>query len=227
MNRLQLGTCPDSWGVWFADDPLQTPWDRFLDEVAEVGYEWLELGPYGYGFTTDMIISDSAVHEMDLVRWLFDEEIVATSVLRPRPTSKAPQGMQDPLIVLLDMASGILVDVELFANAGYGYEVRAEVVGEAGTLALADTGGGVTITRQGSHSGRVPADWRERFGGAFDAEFTDWLRAVAAGTMTGPGSWDGYAAALVTDRCLQALGTGRRVAVDMPERPDFYAKGQE
>ena len=46
--RLALGTCPDSWGVWFADDPLQTPWTRFLDEVAEVGYEWLELGPYGY-----------------------------------------------------------------------------------------------------------------------------------------------------------------------------------
>jgi inosose dehydratase len=46
--RLRLGTCPDSWGVWFADDPLQTPWHRFLDEVAEVGYDWLELGPYGY-----------------------------------------------------------------------------------------------------------------------------------------------------------------------------------
>ncbi len=46
--RLRLGTCPDSWGVWFADDPLQTPWPRFLDEVAEVGYQWLELGPYGY-----------------------------------------------------------------------------------------------------------------------------------------------------------------------------------
>jgi inosose dehydratase len=48
QTRLRLGTCPDSWGVWFADDPLQTPWTRFLDEVAEVGYQWLELGPYGY-----------------------------------------------------------------------------------------------------------------------------------------------------------------------------------
>jgi len=46
--RLLLGSCPDSWGVWFADDPKQTPWNRFLDEMAEVGYEWLELGPYGY-----------------------------------------------------------------------------------------------------------------------------------------------------------------------------------
>jgi sugar phosphate isomerase/epimerase len=34
--------------VWFADDPAQTPWHRFLDELAEAGYRWLELGPYGY-----------------------------------------------------------------------------------------------------------------------------------------------------------------------------------
>jgi inosose dehydratase len=47
-GRLLLGSCPDSWGVWFADDPRQTPWQRFLDELAGVGYEWLELGPYGY-----------------------------------------------------------------------------------------------------------------------------------------------------------------------------------
>jgi len=47
-RRLRLGSCPDSWGVWFANDPLQTPWQRFLDELAEVGYKYLELGPYGY-----------------------------------------------------------------------------------------------------------------------------------------------------------------------------------
>lgn len=47
-RRLLLGSCPDSWGVWFADDPRQPPWQRFLDELAAVGYEWLELGPYGY-----------------------------------------------------------------------------------------------------------------------------------------------------------------------------------
>lgn len=56
--QLALGTCPDSWGVWFADDPLQTPWDRFLDEVAEVGYEWLELGPYGYLPTDPVQLAD-------------------------------------------------------------------------------------------------------------------------------------------------------------------------
>lgn len=45
---LRIGTAPDSWGVWFADDPGQVPWQRFLDEVVEAGYSWIELGPYGY-----------------------------------------------------------------------------------------------------------------------------------------------------------------------------------
>jgi len=46
--KVRVGTAPDSWGVWFPNDPLQTPWQRYLDEVAAAGYEWTELGPYGY-----------------------------------------------------------------------------------------------------------------------------------------------------------------------------------
>jgi len=57
-RRLALGSCPDSWGVWFADDPHQPPWQRFLDELAGVGYEWLELGPYGYLPTDPARLSD-------------------------------------------------------------------------------------------------------------------------------------------------------------------------
>ncbi len=49
MSRdIYLGSAPDSWGVWFADDPKQTTWERFLDELSAAGYEWLELGPYGF-----------------------------------------------------------------------------------------------------------------------------------------------------------------------------------
>jgi inosose dehydratase len=47
MN-VTIGSAPDSWGVWFPSDPKQTPWNRFMDEVAEAGFEWIELGPRGY-----------------------------------------------------------------------------------------------------------------------------------------------------------------------------------
>ena len=46
--KVTVGSAPDSWGVWFPDDEKQTPWTRCLDEIAEAGYEWTELGPYGY-----------------------------------------------------------------------------------------------------------------------------------------------------------------------------------
>ena len=47
-SRLTLGTAPDSWGVWFADDPPQVTWSQYLDEVPKAGYRWTELGPQGF-----------------------------------------------------------------------------------------------------------------------------------------------------------------------------------
>ncbi|GAA1008159.1 MULTISPECIES: sugar phosphate isomerase/epimerase family protein [Streptomyces] len=58
LDRIRVGSAPDSWGVWFADDPQQVPWQRFLDEVAEAGYSWIELGPYGYLPTDPVRLTD-------------------------------------------------------------------------------------------------------------------------------------------------------------------------
>jgi inosose dehydratase len=57
-SRIRVGSAPDSWGVWFPDDPQQVPWERFLDEVSSCGYEWIELGPYGYLPTDPAQLSD-------------------------------------------------------------------------------------------------------------------------------------------------------------------------
>jgi inosose dehydratase len=48
MATVTVGIAPDSWGVWFADDPRQTPWERYLDEIAQLGFRHTELGPFGY-----------------------------------------------------------------------------------------------------------------------------------------------------------------------------------
>ena len=57
--KLHLGTAPDSWGVWNpGSDPLQTPWQRYLDEVQAAGYKYSELGPFGYLPTDPGIIRD-------------------------------------------------------------------------------------------------------------------------------------------------------------------------
>ncbi|MGP4113545.1 sugar phosphate isomerase/epimerase family protein [Streptomyces sp. 4N509B] len=62
LDRIRVGSAPDSWGVWFPDDPRQVPWRRFLDEVAEAGYRWIELGPYGYLPTDPARLRDELAH---------------------------------------------------------------------------------------------------------------------------------------------------------------------
>lgn len=63
--KVILGSAPDSWGVWFTADAHQTPWSRFLDEVATAGYRWIELGPPGY-LPTDATILQSELERRSL-----------------------------------------------------------------------------------------------------------------------------------------------------------------
>ncbi|HEY2205421.1 MAG TPA: Gfo/Idh/MocA family oxidoreductase [Pseudonocardia sp.] len=176
-------------------------------------------------FTSDMIINDSAVHDIDVARWMFGDEVAAVTVLKPRRNSKAVAALDDPLVLVLEMAGGVLVDCEVMLNASFGYDIRGEVVCEDGTAALSESAGAV-VKRAGSASVRVPADWRERFVTAFDVEFQDWLDTVGTGAdPTGPSSWDGYAATVVCDAALAALAGGRREPVVLRERPALYSGG--
>ena len=171
--------------------------------------------------TTDGVIADTCVHDIDVARFLLDSEVVAAQVFNPRRSSLAAEHLQDPLILLLEMANGALVDVEVAVNIVYGYDIRGEILGETGTVELAESSQ-IIVKRKGEYSGRVPTDWRERFIRAYDTEFHEWITAVAAGTSTGPSSWDGYAATVVTDAGSEAARTGQRVTVSMREQPDLY-----
>jgi myo-inositol 2-dehydrogenase/D-chiro-inositol 1-dehydrogenase len=175
-------------------------------------------------YSGDMPITDTAIHEIDVVRWLLDDEIIAARVLQPRKTSRAHANLPDPLMVLLEMATGAIVDVEVFVTLPYGYEIRCEVVCELGTAALGDDTP-VVLRKDGKRADQVPDDFLERFGRAYERELQEWVDSVAHGKATGPTAWDGYAATAVADSCVAALHTGERVPVRLRERPDFYRDG--
>lgn len=176
-------------------------------------------------YTREMAITDTAVHDFDVVRWLLGEEIVAATVLVPR-RNRHGGDLQDPLLMVLETEGGVLVDVETSVNIRYGYDIRGEVVGEDGTAALADSSP-VIVRREGSYAGRVPVDWRERFLRAYDIELQEWVDTLASGAeVTGPSSWDGHAAAVVSDAAVAALHSGTRTPVVLRDRPGLYAKGR-
>ena len=48
-SRMKLGTAPISWGVCELPDwGVVLPYERVLDEMADLGYAGTELGPWGY-----------------------------------------------------------------------------------------------------------------------------------------------------------------------------------
>jgi len=160
-------------------------------------------------YTSDMAIVDTAVHDFDIARWLLGEELVAIRVL-PAKQNSLGNGLQDPLLMTVESASGVLVNVETSVNIRYGYDIRGEAVGETGTAALA-------------RPGRVPADWRERFAAAFDTELQEWIDTIASRSEpTGPTSWDGYAATVVCDAGVRSLDTRDRVPVVLGDKPTLY-----
>ena len=174
-------------------------------------------------FTGDMTINDSTVHDIDVARWMFDDELAAVTVLKGRVSRKAKAGFHDPLLVILETAGGVLVDVEAMVNAGFGYDIRGEVVCEDGTVELSE-GAGAVVKSAGRYAGRVPATWRERFVTAFDLELQAWVDAVTAGGTTGPSAWGGYATTVACETGLAALSSGKREPIVLRERPDLYSK---
>ena len=172
----------------------------------------------GDHFTSEFMIRDSVVHEVDAVRFLLDEEIASVQVIRGVPTRIAPSGTSDPMLVIFETESGRIVTDEVFVRTEVGYEVRTEVVGETGS-AVIGLDQNLQVKTDGRWGGRLSPGFEERFGAAYDTELQRWVDAARAGSVDGAGTWDGYAAAAVCEAGVEALRTGGKVAVTMQPRP--------
>ncbi|MFL4902345.1 Gfo/Idh/MocA family protein [Streptomyces sp. MMS24-I2-30] len=174
------------------------------------------------GFTSAMLIDSSVSHEIDAARWLLGQELTAVTVLRPTRSGGAPDGLADPQFVVFETEHGALVDVEIFVNCGFGYQVRCEAVCEAGSARIGDEHT-MVVTARGSAREEVAQDYVVRFADAYDRELRAWVDATRRGRVTGPSVWDGYASSVVAEAGVRALETGRRTTVELPRRPDLYA----
>lgn len=172
-------------------------------------------------YTSEMAVSDTMVHDIDVSRWLLDDEVASVRVFAGRRNSKGGD-LRDPILAVMEMSGGALVTVEVSVNIGYGYDIGGEVSGETGVVSLAERNT-ITVKHIDHFEGRVPADWRERFVAAYDAEIQAWMAAAARGGVTGPSAWDGYAIGAVADAALKAADTGGAVAVALVDRPALYA----
>ncbi|MCH6471397.1 Gfo/Idh/MocA family oxidoreductase [Sinomonas terrae] len=126
-------------------------------------------------------ITNSAIHELDSMPWLLGTDVAEVAWISGSKTSAlAPAGLQDPAFMLLRMADGALVTLELFLNADYGYSTRCEVVGERGAASFTE-GPLLEFNVQRLRATDYPADWRPRFADAYRIELQAWIDGLRAG----------------------------------------------
>lgn len=160
------------------------------------------------GGDSSSTILNTTIHELDQIPWIFGAAVTEVSWHAPAPTSLLPH-RQDPQLLLLRTADGALTTVESFVNAVYGYDVRLEVVGERGTLSLADS----TLLVHNSELARsiqYPADWRPRFAAAYRAETQAWVDQIVTGKVsaTMATASDGYRATAVAQAAIASMNLG-------------------
>jgi myo-inositol 2-dehydrogenase/D-chiro-inositol 1-dehydrogenase len=131
--------------------------------------------------TTALLLTNVAVHEIDIIRWLLGEEIVSVGVNFAKTTSKANSHLSDPISVNCHTESGVLVTIDICANSTYGYEVGMEVITENGSLVIENLGQ-LNIaynfklpTRKG---GTLHKDWMGRFKPAYIAELKAFVNSL-------------------------------------------------
>jgi myo-inositol 2-dehydrogenase/D-chiro-inositol 1-dehydrogenase len=170
-------------------------------------------------FTSEMVITNSAVHEIDIVRWLLDDEYAAvTAFMRAGGGKPAPADRQ---FLVFETRRGTVVGVELYLSARYGYDVTAELVCESGTVSLAQHSA-VEMRSFPAQSRAYAPDWRAHFADAYRIQAQSWIDSILSGVPTGASAYDGYVATAVADTCLRAAETGERTPVEILERPAFY-----
>ena len=124
-----------------------------------------------------MAIYDTLIHELDVLRWLLGEDYVSAQVIFPRKSRYALEHLADPQIALLETSGGVRIDVEIFVNCQYGYDIQCSVVGETGIANLPEPES-LLIRHDAKLYSRVLTDWKQRFVTAFDAELQEFIDAV-------------------------------------------------
>lgn len=174
------------------------------------------------GYHNNMLIFDSVVHEIDIVRFLTDSSILSVEVKHLKRNPNSPANLNEPILVLLETESGVVADVEMNVSGRFGYQVKTEAVFQNGIAEIGRTSG-MTLWRDGRYGGEEHSTYTTRFARAYDEQVQRWVRAARNREIDGPSAWDGYLAAAAVEAGVKALASGQREPVTYAPKPVLYS----
>lgn len=176
----------------------------------------------GTGYTTPMAVHDTAIHEIDVLHWLVDDEYESVQVIMPKVTKYSHSKLKDPQIMLMRTKNGVCIDVEVFVNCKFGYDINCEVVCEDGAIKMPSPAY-PSIRKSAAVSTTIDTDCFVRFKDAYDTEVQNWVDCAANGIIDGPTAWDGYLAAITADALVKAQESGKiEPVIAAIDKPEFY-----
>lgn len=172
-------------------------------------------------YTTDMAVNDTAIHEIDIVSWLIGDQYKTAQVIMPKRTRHTRPDLADPQLMILTSDSGIVIDIEVFVNCRYGYDIQCEVCCEDAVIRMPEPSFPL-VRRDAARSVKLETDWKQRFIEAYDVEIQEWLESASKGEVHGPTAWDGYMAAVTADALVKSQSTGAAEPILAGPAPDIY-----
>ena len=170
-----------------------------------------------------LIVTGSAVHDIDSARWLLQQEVEEVFARGRRIDPALGDDAVDLLLLQLSLSGNCLATIEVYISARYGYEVVAEIVGERGAAVTAQPELAI-LRRQNQRTAAVHGEWLERFRDAYVIELEQWLQALCGGSFTGASAWDGYVALVIAEACIGSLDAGQAQSIQLPAKPGLYSE---
>jgi len=174
--------------------------------------------PAAYVATSGGIFRDMTIHDLDMARFLLGEEPVEVSAIGSRIVDPELEQYADYDTVMLQMktANGKQCHINNCREAVYGYDQRIEVFGSTGML-LQDNLRPTTIRRWSATATDVREPllnfFLERYAQAYQSEVDAFIEALVEGKPLPTNMDDGVKALHLAECALEAVRTGRTVAV--------------
>jgi myo-inositol 2-dehydrogenase/D-chiro-inositol 1-dehydrogenase len=215
---------------------IQVGFNRRFDQAYKKLKEALDMGICGKplilhcthrnpqvpkSYTTDMHITDTLIHEIDVLHWLLNDSYKSAQVIFPCSTTYKEEHLKDPQLAIMTTNSGIVIEVEIFVDCTFAYDINCEVVCEKGVVKLPEPAN-VLVRSNFMRYSPLETDWLSRFVDSYDAELQSWIDSCSGGVASGPSAWDGYIATLTAEAFVKAQKTGGIESISSDEMPEFY-----
>lgn len=176
-----------------------------------------QIAPMGYLAVSGGIFKDMTIHDLDMARWIMGEEVASIFAMGSVLIEPGLRAMDDVDTVVLSLkyGSGAIGTIDNSRRAVYGYDVRLEVLGSEGAVAIGNTTAtSVCVSGPAGVTSEGPLYWFvQRFEQAYLEEmrhFVDCLQHDRAPSVTGQ---DGRMPILMAEAAQASLQSGKPVAI--------------